>query len=93
MSILLLLKLFIIPCACPLLSLRGDCSAVKMGQKGEAKVSCHNILTYHRELLVSRLRSIQCILDNLSAGGFVCEEDVEIVQRTITKTDQVGKPK
>ncbi|XP_045901539.1 nucleotide-binding oligomerization domain-containing protein 1 isoform X2 [Micropterus dolomieu] len=62
-----------------------------MGQKGEAKVSCLNILTYHRELLVSRLRSIQCILDNLSAGGFVCEEDVEIVQRTITKTDQVRK--
>uniref|UniRef100_A0A4W6ESP6 Nucleotide binding oligomerization domain containing 1 n=1 Tax=Lates calcarifer TaxID=8187 RepID=A0A4W6ESP6_LATCA len=60
-----------------------------MGQKEE--VRCLNILTYHRELLVSRLRSIQCILDNLLACGFFCEEDVEIVQRTVTKTDQVRK--
>ncbi|XP_039973824.1 nucleotide-binding oligomerization domain-containing protein 1 isoform X2 [Xiphias gladius] len=60
-----------------------------MDQKEEAK--CLGILTYHRELLVSRLRSIQCILDNLLACGFLCEEDVEIVQRTVTKTDQVRK--
>lgn len=65
-----------------------------MGQKKleEDRLSCLNVLTYHRELLVSTLRSVQCILDNLSACGFVCEEDVEIVQRTVTKTDQVGKP-
>uniref|UniRef100_A0A3Q3L2Y7 Nucleotide-binding oligomerization domain containing 1 n=1 Tax=Mastacembelus armatus TaxID=205130 RepID=A0A3Q3L2Y7_9TELE len=50
-----------------------------------------NILTYHRELLVSRLRSVQCVLDNLLVCGFLCEEDVEIVQRTVTKTDQVRK--
>lgn len=62
-----------------------------MDQKEEAK--CLGILTYHRELLVSRLRSIQCILDNLLVCGFLCEEDVEIVQRTVTKTDQVGKAK
>ncbi|XP_070822368.1 nucleotide-binding oligomerization domain-containing protein 1 isoform X1 [Chaetodon trifascialis] len=62
-----------------------------MGHMDEARVSCLNILTHHRELLVSRLRSIQCILDNLLACGFLCEEDVEIVQRTVTKTDQVRK--
>ncbi|XP_054478065.1 nucleotide-binding oligomerization domain-containing protein 1 [Anoplopoma fimbria] len=62
-----------------------------MGRMEEAQASCLNILTYHRELLVSRLRSIQCILDNLLACGFVCEEDVEIVQRSATKTDQVRK--
>ncbi|XP_049903663.1 nucleotide-binding oligomerization domain-containing protein 1 isoform X1 [Epinephelus moara] len=66
-------------------------SAVNMGQREEDKVWCLNILTYHRELLVSRLRSIQCILDNLLACGFICEEDVEIIQRTATKTDQVRK--
>ncbi|XP_040899312.1 nucleotide-binding oligomerization domain-containing protein 1 [Toxotes jaculatrix] len=60
-----------------------------MDQIEEAK--CHKILKYHRELLVSRLKSIQCILDNLLACGFLCEEDVEIVQRTVTKTDQVRK--
>ncbi|XP_059196250.1 nucleotide-binding oligomerization domain-containing protein 1 [Centropristis striata] len=57
----------------------------------EDKVPCLNILTYHRELLVSRLRSIQCILDNLLACGFVCEEEVEIIQQTVTKKDQVRK--
>ncbi|XP_026229064.1 nucleotide-binding oligomerization domain-containing protein 1 [Anabas testudineus] len=62
-----------------------------MGQGEEAKASCLNNLTYYRELLVTRLRSIQCILDNLLASGFFCEEDVEIVQRTVTKTDQVRK--
>nr|QDH76353.1 nucleotide-binding oligomerization domain-containing protein 1 [Channa punctata] len=62
-----------------------------MGRIEDEKVSFCDILTYHRELLVSRLRSIQCILDNLSACGFLCEEDVEIVQRTVTKTDQVRK--
>ncbi|XP_044214303.1 nucleotide-binding oligomerization domain-containing protein 1 isoform X1 [Thunnus albacares] len=62
-----------------------------MGQVEEANVSCLNVLTCHRELLVSKVRSIQCILDNLLACGFLCEEDVEIVQRTATKTDQVRK--
>ncbi|XP_034554051.1 nucleotide-binding oligomerization domain-containing protein 1 [Notolabrus celidotus] len=62
-----------------------------MGQIKEARASCLSVLTYHRELLVSRLRSIQCVLDNLLASGFVCEEDVEIVQRTATKPEQVRK--
>ncbi|KAI9544969.1 hypothetical protein NQZ68_040372 [Dissostichus eleginoides] len=62
-----------------------------MGQRAEVRPSCLSLLTYHRELLVSRLRSVPCILDNLLASGFVCEEDVEIVQRTATKTDQVRK--
>lgn len=60
-----------------------------MGQIEEAKASHRSILTYHRELLVSRLRSVQCIVDNLSACGFFCQEEVEIVQQTVTKTDQV----
>ncbi|KAF3691511.1 Nucleotide-binding oligomerization domain-containing protein 1 [Channa argus] len=62
-----------------------------MGRIEEEKLSFLNILTYHREQLVSKLRSIQCVLDNLLACGFLCEEDVEIVQRTVTKTDQVRK--
>lgn len=60
-----------------------------MGQIEEAKASHRSILTYHRELLVSRLRSVQCIVDNLSGSGFFCQEEVEIVQQTVTKTDQV----
>uniref|UniRef100_A0A3P8NNA0 Nucleotide-binding oligomerization domain containing 1 n=1 Tax=Astatotilapia calliptera TaxID=8154 RepID=A0A3P8NNA0_ASTCA len=57
----------------------------------EARVPCSSLLTYHRELLVTRLRSIQCILDNLFTCGFFCQEDVEIVQQTATKADQVRK--
>ncbi|KAM6909734.1 nucleotide-binding oligomerization domain-containing protein 1 [Xenentodon cancila] len=62
-----------------------------MGELVEAKVSCLHILTYHRELLVSKLRNVQCLLDNLLASGYFCQEDVEIVQQTVTKADQVRK--
>ncbi|XP_019220560.1 nucleotide-binding oligomerization domain-containing protein 1 isoform X2 [Oreochromis niloticus] len=62
-----------------------------MDQIKEARVPCSSLLTYHRELLVTRLRSIQCILDNLFTCGFFCQEDVEIVQQTATKADQVRK--
>ncbi|XP_028326373.1 nucleotide-binding oligomerization domain-containing protein 1 isoform X2 [Gouania willdenowi] len=57
----------------------------------EGRMSCLHLLTFHRELLVSRLRSIQCILDNLLASGYFCEEDIEIVQQANTKADQVRK--
>lgn len=59
----------------------------------EARVSYVDLLTVHRELLVSRLKSIQCLLDNLSACGFFCEEDVDIVHQTVTRTEKVGEPK
>ncbi|TNN77991.1 Nucleotide-binding oligomerization domain-containing protein 1 [Liparis tanakae] len=59
-----------------------------MDQKEEAKAPCLSMLTSHRERLVTGLRSIQCILDNLLACAFLCEEDVEIVQRSATKTDK-----
>lgn len=52
-----------------------------------------DLLTVHRELLVSTLKSVQCLLDNLSACGFFCEEDVDIVQQTVTRTEKVGEPK
>uniref|UniRef100_A0A8C7XE10 Nucleotide-binding oligomerization domain containing 1 n=1 Tax=Oryzias sinensis TaxID=183150 RepID=A0A8C7XE10_9TELE len=57
----------------------------------EASGPCLPLLTYHRELLVSTLTSIQCLLDNLLLNGFFCQEDVEIVQRIPTKPDKVRK--
>ncbi|KAM8870752.1 nucleotide-binding oligomerization domain-containing protein 1 isoform 4-T4 [Spinachia spinachia] len=69
---------------------QSDCFANIVEMEG-TKVSYLKILTYHRELLVSRLRSIQCILDNLLACSFVCEEEVEIVLRSATRMDQVRK--
>ncbi|KAJ0065916.1 hypothetical protein NL108_000164 [Boleophthalmus pectinirostris] len=62
-----------------------------MGQLGEEKPSCRSLLTYHRETLVSKLRSIQCVLDNLLSSEFLCEEEVEAVQLTDTKPNQVRK--
>lgn len=47
------------------------------------------LLTAHRELLVEQVKNTQCILDNLQMNGFICTEDIEIIQRSTTKTDQV----
>lgn len=58
---------------------------------GEEKLSCRRLLTHHREALVSKLRSVQCVLDNLLSSEFLCEEEVEIVQRSDTKPNQVRK--
>ncbi|CAL8298052.1 unnamed protein product [Gadus morhua 'NCC'] len=49
------------------------------------------IINWHRELLVSRAKSVQCMLDNLLQSDFFCAEDVEIVRRTPTKSDQMRK--
>lgn len=60
-----------------------------MSQVRDAPVSFISVLTSHRELLVSKLRSVQCIVDNLQAAGFLCDEDVEIILQAATKPDQV----
>lgn len=52
--------------------------------------SALKILISHREVLVEQVKNTQCILDNLLSSGFVCNEDVEIIQRSTTKTNQVG---
>ncbi|XP_024123370.1 nucleotide-binding oligomerization domain-containing protein 1 isoform X1 [Oryzias melastigma] len=57
----------------------------------ESSVPCLHLLTLHRELLVSTITSIQCLLHNLLLNGFFCQEDVEIVQRIPTKPDKVRK--
>lgn len=63
---------------------RGSDDGAAMGH------STLKILTIHREVLVDQVKNTQCILDNLLSSGFVCNEDVEIIQRSTTKTDQVG---
>ncbi|XP_067093275.1 nucleotide-binding oligomerization domain-containing protein 1 [Osmerus mordax] len=54
-------------------------------------MSTVQLLTWNRELLVSQVKSTQCILDNLLKSGFFCQEDVETVQPAVTKADQVRK--
>ncbi|KAJ8005395.1 hypothetical protein DPEC_G00146180 [Dallia pectoralis] len=60
-------------------------------EEADASVSTVQLLTLHRERLVSQVKSTQCILDNLLLGGFLCVEDAEIILRSVTKTDQVRK--
>uniref|UniRef100_A0A8C7TTV9 Nucleotide-binding oligomerization domain containing 1 n=1 Tax=Oncorhynchus mykiss TaxID=8022 RepID=A0A8C7TTV9_ONCMY len=62
---------------------------VRAGLMGH--VSTVQLFTLHRELLVSQVKSTQCILDNLLQSGFLCFEDTEIIQRSATKTEQVRK--
>ncbi|KAM4633279.1 nucleotide-binding oligomerization domain-containing protein 1 isoform 1-T3 [Polymixia lowei] len=68
------------------MGLREEGSPTQVG-----KSSILQILTQHRELLVSGVKSIQCILDNLLQSDFFCMEDIEIIQHTTTKSDQVRK--
>ncbi|XP_066500131.1 nucleotide-binding oligomerization domain-containing protein 1 [Hoplias malabaricus] len=49
------------------------------------------LLTKHREVLVEQVKNTQCVLDNLKTNGFICNEDIEIIQRANTKTDQVRR--
>lgn len=57
----------------------------------EAPQDATRLLTHHREVLVEHVKNTQCILDNLKMNGFICNEDIEIIQRSATKTEQVIK--
>ncbi|MCI4391096.1 hypothetical protein PGIGA_G00130380 [Pangasianodon gigas] len=57
----------------------------------EAPLDACRLLTHHREVLVELVKNTQCILDNLKMNGFICNEDIEIIQRSFTKTEQVRK--
>lgn len=66
-----------------------DSNAEEAGAGLTGHVSTVQMLTLHRELLVSQVKSTQCIMDNLLQSGFLCIEDAEMIQRAATKTDQV----
>ncbi|XP_062841217.1 nucleotide-binding oligomerization domain-containing protein 1, partial [Trichomycterus rosablanca] len=61
------------------------------GPGAESSLSSCKLLTLHREVLVNQVKNTQCLLDNLKLNGFFCNEDVELIQRSATKTDQVRK--
>uniref|UniRef100_A0A671LF90 CARD domain-containing protein n=1 Tax=Sinocyclocheilus anshuiensis TaxID=1608454 RepID=A0A671LF90_9TELE len=68
----------------------GSVSCCEMGSY-RSEDSHLKLLTSHRELLVEQVKNTQCVLDNLQMNGFICTEDIEIIQRSSTKTDQVRK--
>ncbi|PKK32277.1 nucleotide-binding oligomerization domain containing 1 [Columba livia] len=49
------------------------------------------LLKVHRELLVSRIRNTQCLIDNLIKNDYFSTEDAEIVVQFPTQADKVRK--
>ncbi|XP_050173681.1 nucleotide-binding oligomerization domain-containing protein 1 isoform X1 [Myiozetetes cayanensis] len=49
------------------------------------------LLKVHRELLVSRIRNTQCLIDNLIKNEYFSTEDAEIVVQFPTQADKVRK--
>ncbi|XP_005481045.2 nucleotide-binding oligomerization domain-containing protein 1 isoform X1 [Zonotrichia albicollis] len=49
------------------------------------------LLKVHRELLVSRIRNTQCLIDNLIKNDYFSTEDAEIVVQFPTQPDKVRK--
>lgn len=51
--------------------------------------SCIALLKVYRELLVSKIRHTQCLLDNLINNEYFSTEDAEIVVQFPTQADKV----
>ncbi|KFP33689.1 Nucleotide-binding oligomerization domain-containing protein 1, partial [Colius striatus] len=49
------------------------------------------LLKVHRELLVSRIRNTQCLIDNLIKNDYFSTEDAEVVVQFPTQADKVRK--
>ncbi|XP_074918589.1 nucleotide-binding oligomerization domain-containing protein 1 isoform X2 [Chelonoidis abingdonii] len=50
-----------------------------------------NLLKIHRELLVSKIRNTQCLIDNLIKNEYFSTEDAEIAAQFPTQADKVRK--
>uniref|UniRef100_A0A8B9NRA9 Nucleotide binding oligomerization domain containing 1 n=1 Tax=Apteryx owenii TaxID=8824 RepID=A0A8B9NRA9_APTOW len=53
--------------------------------------SCIALLKVYRELLVSKIRNTQCLIDNLIKNDYFSTEDAEIVVQFPTQADKVRK--
>ncbi|XP_071417292.1 nucleotide-binding oligomerization domain-containing protein 1 isoform X3 [Pithys albifrons albifrons] len=58
---------------------------------GAGPLSFIALLKIHRELLVSRIRNTQCLIDNLIKNDYFSTEDAEIVVQFPTQADKVRK--
>ncbi|XP_037239699.1 nucleotide-binding oligomerization domain-containing protein 1 isoform X2 [Falco biarmicus] len=58
---------------------------------GASPLSFITLLKVYRELLVSRIRNTQCLIDNLIKNGYFSTEDAEIVVQFPTQADKVRK--
>uniref|UniRef100_A0A8C3CLX3 Nucleotide binding oligomerization domain containing 1 n=1 Tax=Cairina moschata TaxID=8855 RepID=A0A8C3CLX3_CAIMO len=58
---------------------------------GASPLSCIALLKIYRELLVSKIRNTQCLIDNLLYNEYFSTEDAEIVVQFPTQADKVRK--
>uniref|UniRef100_A0A8B9UUG6 Nucleotide binding oligomerization domain containing 1 n=1 Tax=Anas zonorhyncha TaxID=75864 RepID=A0A8B9UUG6_9AVES len=58
---------------------------------GASPPSCIALLKIYRELLVSKIRNTQCLIDNLLYNEYFSTEDAEIVVQFPTQADKVRK--
>lgn len=56
---------------------------------GASPPSCIALLKIYRELLVSKIRNTQCLIDNLLYNEYFSTEDAEIVVQFPTQADKV----
>uniref|UniRef100_A0A8C2YC06 Nucleotide binding oligomerization domain containing 1 n=1 Tax=Coturnix japonica TaxID=93934 RepID=A0A8C2YC06_COTJA len=56
-----------------------------------SRPSCIALLKVYRELLVSKIRHTQCLIDNLTNNEYFSTEDAEIVVQFPTQADKVRK--
>ncbi|XP_048367696.1 nucleotide-binding oligomerization domain-containing protein 1 [Sphaerodactylus townsendi] len=71
--------------------LTGNVENRSQAPSGSSPPSFITLLKVHRELLVSRIRNTQCLIDNLIKNEYLSTEDAEIVAQYPTQADKVRK--
>lgn len=67
----------------------GNAEIIPQAPSGTSLPSFVHLLKVHRELLVSRIRNTQCLLDNLIQNEYFSTEDAEIAAQYPTQADKV----
>uniref|UniRef100_A0A8D0L8H2 Nucleotide binding oligomerization domain containing 1 n=1 Tax=Sphenodon punctatus TaxID=8508 RepID=A0A8D0L8H2_SPHPU len=69
----------------------GNIKIIPQVPSGASPPSFVNVLKVHRELLVSKVRNAQCLIDNLIKNDYFSTEDAEIAAQFSTQADKVRK--
>ncbi|XP_062980554.1 nucleotide-binding oligomerization domain-containing protein 1 [Elgaria multicarinata webbii] len=69
----------------------GSAEVIREAPAAVSPPSFINLLKVHRELLVSRVRNTQCLIDNLLKNEYFSTEDAEIAAQYHTQADKVRK--
>ncbi|XP_054847568.1 nucleotide-binding oligomerization domain-containing protein 1 [Eublepharis macularius] len=69
----------------------GNAESIPQAPSGSSPPSFVALLKVHRELLVSKIRNTQCLIDNLINNEYFSNEDAEIAAQYPTQADKVRK--